>query len=375
MADTFQNITLTRNTWTDLYSLTSIAVGSQLIIETISSGSLKMYRGATPPVNADNVENGYFTAMAGNRRISNVSGDTGLWVLSESSGAVINVSLGGVNDVNIISPIETNTRGSKGLAVFIQDQTTDPLDLFFLQKKVEGLTLGANTVVGERTLTLSAGHGLTTANSAGHIIDLTRSPDGDFYRGEILTITGDVVEVAPPLSDNYQIATTGIYTGNSNMCGDSATGVAIDGSITPVVFSLDPRPSQSGDITAITLATTSPNFSDLTTFGGAPILVAGMTLRINRGNGTYKNIFTYRSNFDVAVQGNDLKTFDPKTGNTTKGTSAKIAFAGQHNHGVAIRLDGALNEKLEVIIYELMNNTSTGNITVKFLAEGSELQR
>ena len=47
------------------------------------------------------------------------------------------------------------------------------------------------------------------------------------------------------------------------MAQDSATGVAIDGSVTPVMFSLEPQPSQSGDITLIKLATTSPNNSDL----------------------------------------------------------------------------------------------------------------
>ena len=272
------------------------------------------------------------------------------------------------------SLIETSARGGKGLAVFIQDQTTDPLDLFFLQKKVTGLTLGINTVIGEREITLSTGHGLTTANSAGHIIDLTHTSEGHFYRGEILTITGDVVELAPPMPDIYEVATTAIYTGNANLCQDSATEAAIDGRVTPVIFSLAPSPSQSGDITVIKLATTSPNGSDLTTFGGAPPLVAGMTLRIKKSDDTYKNIFTYRTNFDIAIHGNDIRVFAPKSGNTTKGVVASVAFAGQGNHGVAIRLDGALGEELEIIIYELMNNTNTGNITVKFLAEGSELQ-
>ena len=270
--------------------------------------------------------------------------------------------------------IEVSNRGNTGLAVFIQDQTTDPLDLFLLQKKVTGLTLGANTVTGNRNITLSAGHGLTTANSAGHIIDLTHTTEGHFYRGEILNITGDQITVAPPIPEVYQVATTAIYTGNSNMSKDSATGAPIDGSVTPVIFSLTPSPNQSGDITTIKLATTSPNYSDLTTFGGAPPLVAGMTLRINRGNGKYKNLFTYRTNFDVAIHGGDATTFDPKSGNTTKGLVAAISFAGQGNRGVAIRLDGAIGERLEVIIYELMNSTANGNLTVKFLASGSELQ-
>lgn len=276
--------------------------------------------------------------------------------------------------VSIISPLETTARGGVGVPVFIQDQTTDPLDLFFLQKKVTGLTLDVNTVIGDREITLTTGHGLTTLNSAGHIIDLTQTTDGRFYRGEILTVTGDVIQLAPPISSIYNVATTAIYTGNNNLCQDSASGVAIDGSVTPVIFSLAPMASQSGDITVIKLATTSLNGSDLTTFGGAVALVAGMTLRIKRSDSTYKNIFTYRTNFDIAIHGNDLKVFDAKAGNTIKGVVASVAFAGQGNHGVAIRLDGSLGEELEVIIYELMDNTANGNVTVKFLAEGSELQ-
>ena len=69
-----------------------------------------------------------------------------------------------------------------------------------------------------------------------------------------------------------------------------------------------------------------------------------------------------------------MRVFEPKSGNTTKGLSARVVFAGQENHGVAIRLDGALGEALELVIYELMNDTAAGNISVKFLAEGSELQ-
>ena len=55
-----------------------------------------------------------------------------------------------VVDVNVISPLETTSRGGVGVPVFIQDQTTDPLDLFFLQNKVTGLTLGADTSTNQR---------------------------------------------------------------------------------------------------------------------------------------------------------------------------------------------------------------------------------
>ncbi len=52
-----------------------------------------------------------------------------------------------------------------------------------------------------------------------------------------------------------------------------------------------------------------------------------------------------------------------------------MTFSGQDKHGVAERLDGALNEELQVVISELMDNSgATGNTSIAFIAEGSELQ-
>jgi len=275
------------------------------------------------------------------------------------------------------SSFEVTSRGSVGLGVFVQDQATEMLDLPFLQEKVTGLTLGANTVTDTRTIQLSAGHGLTTGNSAGHIIELAHVVDGHFYQGEILSIAGDVLTVAPPMTDIYDIATTVIGTGNPNMVQDAATGVAIDGSVTPVIFTVKPLPSQSGDITRIVIATTSSNPSDLSTFGGAPALPVGITLRVKRSNGTFKNLYTYRSNFDIAIHaaGDMEPPFEPKvTGNTLHGLIARVTFNSQDKHGVVVRLDGNIDEELQVIISELMDNTASGNLIVEFLAQGSELQ-
>jgi len=272
------------------------------------------------------------------------------------------------------SLIETTSRGGKGLAIFVQDQTTDMLDLLFLEEKAVGLALGLDTVIDSRTVTLSTGHGLTSANSAGHIMELAHIDEGRFYQGEILSITGDVVELSPPMSDVFAVATTSVGTGNPNMSQDAATNAAIDGSVTPVIFTIKPLPGQSGDITRIVMATTSSNESDLTTFGGAPKLTIGVTLRIKRTDGTFKNLYTYRENFDLAMHGFDTGVYNPKGGNATYGFAVRISFNGQDKHGVTVRLDGSFDEELQIVISELMDNTASGNLTVKFLAEGSELQ-
>jgi len=275
------------------------------------------------------------------------------------------------------SLIETTDRGGKGVAVFIQDQATEMLDLPFLQEKVTGLTLGSDTVIDTHTIPLSAGHGLTTGNSKGHIIELAHVVAGHFYQGEILSIAGDVANVAPPMTNIYEVASTVVSTGNPNMVEDTATGVAIDGRVTPVIFAVKPLPSQSGDITRIVISTTSSNPSDLSTFGGAEALPIGITLRVKRSDSTFKNLYTYRSNFDIArhAAGDMEPPFEPKvTGNTLHGLIARVTFNGQDKHGVVVRLDGNVDEELQVIISELMDNTASGNLIVEFLAQGSELQ-
>jgi hypothetical protein len=158
------------------------------------------------------------------------------------------------------------------------------------------------------------------------------------------------------------------------MAADAATGVAIDGSVTPVIFSVKPLPGQKGDITRVIAAMTSPNQSDLSTFGGAPELSVGITMRVKNPDGTYNNIFTYHNNFDIAIHGFDMGVFAPKGGNVVHGVIGRVSFGGQSKHGVAIRLDGDLGEELQIVIFELMDATASGNISVSFVAEGSELQ-
>ena len=272
------------------------------------------------------------------------------------------------------NPIEISDRGDLAIPVFVQDQTTEMLDLVFIEEKVTGLTLNTDTVIDTRTVTLSSGHGLTTANSFDHLLEISNIASQIFYRGRIVTVVGDVVTLSPALDNIFTVAGSTLLTGNPNMVQDTATGNAIDGSVTPVIFSVKPIASQSGDITKVIVGATSSNESDLTTIGGAPGLAIGLLLRAKRPNGTFKNLFSYRNNFDIVLHGFEIITLTPKAGNATRGFAARVVFAGQEQHGVTLRLDGALGEELQLVIYELMDNTGSGNITMSFTAQGHELQ-
>jgi len=270
--------------------------------------------------------------------------------------------------------VEKSDRGGEGVPVFIQDQTTDMFDSLFLQSKVEGLTLAADTIIEDREVTLTAGHGLTSANSQGHILSIFRAADNIYYQGEILSVIGDVVEMSPPMSNTFLTTDAFVITGNPNLVQDEPTGTAIDGSTTPVIFSIAPPPNISGDIGRLVFAITSTNEMDLTTFGGGGKLTIGITLRIKRNDGSFKNLFTYRDNFDFVIHSSSTGTFVPKAGNAIHGFVANIIFNGQENRGVTARLDGNLDEEIQIVISELMDDTNSGNIKISVMAQGSLLQ-
>lgn len=281
------------------------------------------------------------------------------------------------NDIldNFLASFETSLRGNTGLGTFTQDQDTEMLDLMFLEEKFTDLSLDVNTTIESRVITLTSGHGLTNANSLNHVLEIGSTLNGRFTTAKILDVTGDDVTLDTPVGDIFLTESSLVLTGNPNITQDAATGVAIDGSTTPVIFTVKPTPIQIGDINRVLLAFKSPNPSDLSTFGGAPALTVGLTLRSKRSDGTFKNLYNYKDNYDVILHGFDSADFLPKQGNSVRGFAARVTFNGQDKHGVVARLDGSNFEELQIVVNELMDNTASGNIESGFLAQGSELQQ
>ena len=112
---------------------------------------------------------------------------------------------------------------------------------------------------------------------------------------------------------------------------------------------------------------------DFTTFGSDAELLNGCVLRINNGDGTYKNLFNFRSNSDFFEQGFDHSFSTAKaTGNTIAGFTARVTWGGQSRHGVVIRLDGSIGESLELLIQDDL--TAGGNTRFHLTAQGHEIQ-
>jgi len=258
-------------------------------------------------------------------------------------------------------PIETSDRGGRGVAVFVQDQTTGVLDLPFLQAG-NSITLAANTVVDSNNITLTAGHGLTTATNAGDVIEIADDTNGSFFiQVEIVTVTGDVVLLDSPVNR--------IYTTGGSSISHSIKAMNVNGSVTPQIFTIAPLSNQSGDMVRIICEMRDNAAMDFETFGGGAALTNGLVVRVDNGDGTFRHLYNFKSNGDIIVQGFD-HDFAENIGGGTRGFTARITWAGQPKHGVAIRLDGSLGEELQMVVQDDL----TGLTRLNWVAQGSELQ-
>lgn len=254
-------------------------------------------------------------------------------------------------------PVEISSRGGVGVAVYVQDQITPPLDLPFL-RELGTATLASNATVGTRTVTLAAGHGFV----AGNVIEFADTANGSlFMQARVLSVASDTLTLDSLINRTYTVGNTYVVRSSRSM--------NVDGSTTPVVFKVEPLPDQSGDIVQLIIAITDNAAMDFETFGGIPALTRGVMLRVNYGDGTFKNIANFKTNGDIERFSFDSKYFI-NNGGGIRGFTGRMTFGGQDKHGVVIRLDGALNEALEVVVQDNL----TGIISMSWLAQGSEIQ-
>lgn len=92
MADTSNNIPLPKSVWVDLYAVTGITVGTELLVQNQSTQACKIYAGATPPADLT-VSGAPFKTLKGWAEANNDDGDLGAWAISLASDGLINVAI------------------------------------------------------------------------------------------------------------------------------------------------------------------------------------------------------------------------------------------------------------------------------------------
>jgi hypothetical protein len=235
---------------------------------------------------------------------------------------------------DIAASFETSNRGNTALGVFIQDQTTQAIDVFFTTKKGD-VTTATVAVQGEHSVDLEPGHGAVI----GDVIE-SRTAE-NFVQAEIIDVVVNTITVATPWSRTFPTGTVvGLGSPNLNVLGTQ---------VAPVIFSVDPSAVQNIDMTRVILNFVDNTSMDFTTFGSLAKLTTGVTLRYKQADGTFINLFSFRDNGELIERSFD-HNFQSKVGGGSFGFVARSTWAGQSKRGVTIRVDGSLGEEIQIVV-------------------------
>ncbi len=254
-------------------------------------------------------------------------------------------------------PIEISALDTIGVAVNIQDQTTQSLNLLF-NRDLDTTTLDGATTLNSRFFDVLAGDG--SKFTVGNLIEIAEGTR--FIQARVLGIVTDTIEIDSPINNVYaDLTVVTIKDDNLN----------VDGSVTPQVFAVSPETGQLGDVTRMILRCEGTSDMDSGTFGTLPPLTNGVVIRKKLANGDFINIMNFKTNGDFVSQ-SFSHDFLPNNGNGVRLFVGRITWAGQEKHGVVQRLDGTTGEELQCVIQDDLTGIS---LTVFTLAvQGHEVQ-
>jgi hypothetical protein len=239
--------------------------------------------------------------------------------------------------------------------VFIQDQTSTPVDFFFSKLKQAPTTVAVATSIDDYTVTITDPTGFVLGDYLG-MFNSDDPINNRFYFAEILGVSGSIITLDTPIDFEFQIGDT-VASFNRNL--------NVNGSVTPQIYNIQvgSNATQSIDITRIMISMITATAVDLLKFGDLAKLTRGCVLR--RVDGYNNNIFNVKSNGEIANLCFDYTPYEsinPSAGQD--GAKFRYTFAGQDKHGVAVRL--APGDELQLIIQDDL----TGLTEFRIIAEG-----
>lgn len=253
--------------------------------------------------------------------------------------------------ITITDSMETSAEGNTGVKIFIQDQTTGAIDLYF-HRELNTVTLASDSVVDAKTVTLNSGHGAATGNY------LEFSEGEHVSQFEILGVATDVITL-DVLMDH-------VYTSSASI-QLSTVDMDVNGSVTPVIFQIDPIVGQEWDIVRIILVIEDDSAMDFSLFGSIAAVPNGVLFR--RIDGSQDNQFSWKTNGDIINRCFD-NDFQTNIGNNFRGFTVRCTYGGQSKRGVTLRLIGSEGDQLQIVIQDDLTTLSK----VRVIAQGHKVQ-
>lgn len=261
-------------------------------------------------------------------------------VVTDAQGHIANVGVNGGLDINV------------------QDQVTPPFDLYFRQQTGVTSTLATNILVDATVIPLVSAVGFNTGNC------LCIFGNDRIYNARILEVNGNNVTVDTPVDFPFEAGSQAI----ENLIDLELANGSLEN---PEIYQIkNPSPIDSElsfDVTRILfeiITTDPPAFDEFGDIAGG--LTNGIVLRKN--NGAINNIFNAKTNGELANLMYDISFFDQTRPQGANGITARMTFAGQSKHGVAIRIKP--QESLDLLIQDDLRTL----LKFRIIAEGHFVQ-
>lgn len=235
----------------------------------------------------------------------------------------------------IVSPLDDNGN----VEVAVQDNTNIPINLY-LTRNLANITLVSPT-------SIDGDFAIINSPIVPVIDNLVCFKEGEhFYQSEIIGVVslggGNYnVSLESPLDFNFSVL---------GGCSLRSNNLAVDGSVTPIVFDVSPsRLSVDWHVNKVLFHIEDGSVMDSGRFGGINKLSKGIILRLV--DGVNKNLLSISSNGDFAEHDATIKYDDKAPSGVYSLISTKI-FNGQDNAGVVLYLNSNTSDKLEVIVQD-----------------------
>lgn len=242
--------------------------------------------------------------------------------------------------------LDSVTPSSRAVDVFLQDQTTQPVDLYFSEAVSAPVLLVLDSNIGDTEVVVSDDSNFSVDGYIG--LFSGASLENRFYFGVVTGKPGgNVLTLDTPLDFAFQ---------TGDLANPLSRDLNVDGSSTSRVFSIA-GPGAGGlaiDITKIRIVCEASSAVDLSKFGDLSKLSKGLVLR--RNNGYITNILNVKTNGELTNFGEWLPYVATNPAQGVDGFSWTYRLSGQSNRGVVVRL--VAGEALELIIQDKLDGLS-----------------
>ena len=244
-------------------------------------------------------------------------------------------------------------KGRKVRPVTVEDGLDSPLFAKMRQQKLS-TTLTADVALDDKIINVAS----VTGAAVGDVVLLRDTVYNRFAFFEVVAINTLAVTLDGPVDHDFLAANTSVSFSTSNL--------AVNGSVTPQVFSVRPETAEQVNVTAhvtriiftcvCTGAVTLEKFADLTA------LTNGLLLR--HVDGETINYFNVKSNIDLASLAYDFEVYqasNPAQG--LNGFTCRLTFAGNSKMGTALRVRPT--DDLQLIVQDNLSTITELGVMVE----------